>query len=362
MAASEIRSLGELSTQARGYFTAAVGGAAVGVWPNSFTVTAKVLALIGHEHDRRRAWLYQQIFRSTASDEALDRHGYEDGLTRRPARPARGSVTVPAPAGLEVSAGLRFVRADGAVYAARAGTALGASVTLTVVAEEPGAAGDAPAGTELALSAGSVPPGGLGAVATVAEDGLTGGADVESLEAFRERVLDRRRNPPAGGAAADYERWAREALPEVKDVYVEAFTDDDRAVWLQFTVSGQPNGVPSAGQVNTVTAYLTDPLRKPVTARIFVSAPTPVPVDVTIEGVPASPAAIRTAVAAELAAQLVDRAEPGRPSAAFRLRRSVLAAAIARVVDEDSFELIAPAASLDFAAGEMPALGTVTFV
>ncbi|RXF67679.1 baseplate J/gp47 family protein [Hansschlegelia zhihuaiae] len=362
MAGSEIRSLGELSTQARGYFTAAVGGAAVGVWPNSFTVTAKVLALISHEHDRRRAFLHDQIFVSTASDAALERHGFEDGLTRRPARPARGAVTVPAPHGLEVSPGLRFVRADGAVYVARSGTAWGETVTLVLTAEEPGAAANAPAGTELSLSAGSVAPGGLGSVATVGEAGLAGGSDVESLEAFRERVLDRRRNPPAGGSAGDYARWTREALAEVRETYVEAFTADDRAVWLQFTVTDQPNGIPSGVQVNAVQAYLDDPLRKPVGARIYVSAPTPVAVDVEIEGVPASPAAIRTAIAAELAAQFLDRAEPGRPSAPFRLRRSVVSAAISRVVDEGSFDLAAPAASVDFVAGEMPVLGAVTFV
>ncbi|MCJ2108021.1 baseplate J/gp47 family protein [Methylobacterium sp. E-041] len=366
MAGYSVRSLAELSKTARGYFTGAIEGAVASVWANTFTVIGKVLALLDFEHDQRRAWLFKQMFASTADELWLARHAFELGLSASPGTAAIGQITVAAPIGLSVPAGLGFVRGDGVTYTTLTGaTATVDGVTVYVEADAVGGLGNADAGTVLALSSDSATPVGLatqGAVAPAADgSGLTGGTDAEAVEALRARVLARRRNPPQGGAADDYRAWVHEALGTVRDVFVDSFQNDSRSVWVMFTVTDQPNFVPTSTQVALVQAYLDDPLRRPVTARVFVSAPVPQAVPILIQALEPDTPDIRASIAAELAAVFIDRAEPGKPSQPFRLYRSWLEEAIGRAVGEDGHDLPMPAADIVFAAGQYPVLGAISY-
>ncbi len=86
-----VRSLASLGTLARQAFTQSVTGAVVKLWANTFTVLGKVFALLDFEHEQRRAYLYEQIFASTAALHWLIRHGFELGLTHGPGtRPRPG--------------------------------------------------------------------------------------------------------------------------------------------------------------------------------------------------------------------------------------------------------------------------------
>ena len=359
--AYSIRSLTDLSNEARGFFTQTIPGAIASVWANTFTVIGKVIALVNFEHELRRRWLFAQLFASTADDLWLQRHGFELGLTRIPASGAYGTVTLAATPGTVVPGGLTFARGDGATYTTiSGGVASGNSISLTIEADLAGAAFNVAAGETLTLDAASVVAG-LSSTATVEAPGLTGGADIEPIETFRARVLARKRKPPQGGSAPDYEEWAREALSTVLAVYVDSFVNDVRSVWLQFTVSDQPNGIPTPGQVAIVQAYVDDPVRRPVTARVFVSAPIPSPVAILIGGLAPDTPDIRAAVAAELAALFTDRARPSKPSSFFVLSYSWLDEAISRATGEDSHRLVTPAGDLTFDPGVMPVLGTVSY-
>ena len=363
MAGYRVRTLDELSAEARGYFTSSVDGAVVSVWPNTFTVTAKVLAMLGREHELRRAFLYDQLFVSTCAPDALERHAYDLGLVRGPGAPSTGAATFACAVGAVVPEGLRFLRADGVAYRATATvTATSTTLAIPIEAEDEGAIGDCAAGLALTVASDETLPAGLNWSGVVAAGGLTGGSDQESIRALRRRAIDRRRKPPAGGSAADWERWAREASPKVDRVFVEPFVDDARAIWLQFTVTDQPDAIPSPAQLAAVQDYVASPLRRPLTARVFVTAPAASPVAITIGDLAASGDATRAAIAAELAASFRDEAEPGRPSAAFTLRRTVITGAIARVVGDNGFTLVAPTASLSFGAGVMPTLGAIAYV
>lgn len=358
----DVRSVDELAAEARGYFESAVDGAVVPVWPNTFDVVAKAMAMLGQEHELRRSWLYDQLFVLSAAEGSLERHGYELGLVRAPGAPSVGAASFPAGAGVVVPAELRFVRPDGTSYrSVGAATAAAGTVTVQLEAESIGAAGDTAAGVAIRLASESVAPEGFTPTGAVAAGGLSGGADEEDLRAFRARVLARRRRPPACGNAADWERWTREALGPVAGVFVDSFSDDARAVWLQFTVTDQPNGVPSFAQVAVVQAYVADPVRRPVTARVFVSAPTVSAVNVVISDLSPDTADVRASIAAEIALAFAERVEPGKPSAVFRLKRSLLAGAISRIVGE-GYNLVEPAGTLTFASGVLPTLGSISYV
>jgi len=86
---------------------------------------------------------------------------------------------------------------------------------------------------------------------TVVTSQTVTGADGESTEAYRQRILDRFQKKPQGGALADYEIWAEEPAgilraypytsdcPGQVDVYIEATVES----------SGSPDGIPTPAQL-----------------------------------------------------------------------------------------------------------------
>jgi uncharacterized phage protein gp47/JayE len=366
MAGYTIRSLAQLAAEATGAFVQSVQGTATKLWPNVWRVEGKVLALIGFEMEQRRAWLVRQLFASTAERVWLIRHGFELGLQPEPASTSMGTATATATPGAVVPIGLQYVRGDAVTYTVVANaTAAGNSVSIALEADAPSAAGDTPAGTLLTLVNPDDAPIGLGTTCTVdaASDGtgLSGGTDEETTESFRARVLYRKRNPPQGGSIPDYIEWVLAAVPTATAVFVDSFQNDTRSVWVQFTVSDQPNGIPTAGQVAAAQAYVDDPIRRPVTARVFVSAPVPQAVNVVIGGLSPDTTDIRAAVAAEILATFTDRARPGQPSAPFVFSASWIDEAISRATGEDRHRRVAPAADLTFTSGNLPVFGSIAY-
>ena len=80
------------------------------------------------------------------------------------------------------------------------------------------------------------------------------GANAESTESYRQRIIDRFQKRPQGGAYADYEQWGEEVAgivnvypytsdcPGQVDVYAEATVES----------SGDPDGIPTAAQLQAV--------------------------------------------------------------------------------------------------------------
>lgn len=356
MAGYEIRALADLAREARGFFTQAVRGVQALVYPNAFRVEGKVLALLNYEHELRRAHLYAQIFASTADEPWLIRHGYELGLTKAPAAFALGTATFAATPGTVVPAGLGLVRPDGLTLTVVAeAVASGNSVSLAVQADLPGLASNTEASTPLTLSPDNNDVVGLGLTGTVDTAGLAGGLDAEDLEAFRARVLARKRRPPQGGSAGDYETWVREALGSVVDrVFVDSFANDARSVWVAFTVTDQPYGIPSPGQVGIAQNYVNDAVRRPVTARVYVIRLEPLAVPVTLQDLRPDTDDVRDSIRAEIEAAFLDLAEPGRPSGDTVFSRSWLSEAVARAVGEASHTLVLPVGNVRVPPGYLP--------
>ena len=360
--AYEIRSLGALATQAKQFFVESVTGAIVDLWANTFRVFQKVLALASYELELRRKYLFNQIFASRADREWLIRHGFEIGILPKVASRAIGEGSVATVEGLVVPAGLVYARPDGVLFRVRTSDIGDTGATnLAFEAVEPGSAGNTGPGIRLtAVDPGSLPDG-LGSVATVTPAGLGGGADAEALETFRARVLERKRSPPQGGSKTDWQRWAKE-VGGVSDVYVTGFSNDDRSVWICFRQSGRTNGIPSAGDVEAVYNHVSDPLVRPVTARVAVVAPTPVPVDVQIRGLALDSASVRSAIHSELVALFSERMGPATPEEPFILPVAWISEAISRSTGEDRHTLQAPAGNVTFAVpGQLPVLGAISY-
>ena len=87
--------------------------------------------------------------------------------------------------------------------------------------------------------------------AVVASQVVTG-ADAESIEAYRQRVVDRFQKRPQGGAYADYEQWGEEPAG-ILNVY--PYTSDCPGqvdVYVEATTATDPDGIPTLAQLQEV--------------------------------------------------------------------------------------------------------------
>lgn len=97
-----------------------------------------------------------------------------------------------------------------------------------------------------------------GSVANVANDTVVAsqsvtGANAESTEVYRQRVIDRFQKRPQGGAYSDYELWGEE-VAGILNVYPYTGDPGQVNVYVEATVasSGDPDGIPTAAQLQAV--------------------------------------------------------------------------------------------------------------
>jgi uncharacterized phage protein gp47/JayE len=83
----------------------------------------------------------------------------------------------------------------------------------------------------------------------------TQGSDEEDTEEYRQRVIDRWKAKPQGGAAVDYVVWGMEA-PNSENIYPYASTTPTE-ITIYLEVDDQPDGIPTAPQLVIVEDYLT---------------------------------------------------------------------------------------------------------
>lgn len=360
--AFQIPSLRDLSNGFRNAFRQRLPGTDAYVEPNNLSIAADVFSLGTFELYQRLRWLSRQLFASTADAEHLERHAFEFGLTRKPASPAVGKIAI----GQKVRkpevipAGVRFIRADGVSYVTVApGTFVNGSTTVGVRAETAGQSTNLSGLSRLTLDPNSTQDN-LNPAATVTTAGLSGGADVEDDESLRDRVLFRKRNPPHGGAVADYVAWARE-VPGCTRAFAASFVPVSGAVTVYPLFHGLfPNGIPDANSVALVQAHLNR--KRPVTARVYAVAPKAVPVNVRIDNLSPDNAQTREAVQDEIREVFAERAVVILAGSSSTFFRSWISEAVSRATGESAHSLVLPAADVTLNAGEIAVPGTITFI
>jgi uncharacterized phage protein gp47/JayE len=146
-----------------------------------------------------------------ASAPYLSRWGAILGMPQKPATRARGLnvLRVFGAAGSSVAttdtlvhdaSGTRFQ-----IYANQTIPALADHMDVSIIAIDAGTAGRLTSGESLSFDA---TPAGLSEIGQLVGDVNLDGADQESPEAYRTRILTRFSDPPRGGAFADYQAWA----------------------------------------------------------------------------------------------------------------------------------------------------------
>ncbi len=272
--------------------------------------------------------------------------------------PSSGQIIVTGNVGAIVLAGAVFRGDNGFDYITSVASTLAAgnnniSVTCTT------------AGANTNLSANQVltlvdPIAGVDSNATVASSGLTGGADLEDVHAWRARVVDEWQVVVSQGARSgkinDYKAWAKSAHPSVSAALVQTHTLGLGSVVIRPICNNLVDRLPTQAVLDAVTAYLASPGVAPATADIYVSAPTPKIVNITLDldsAVDTAPnrAAINTAINNVILAEFSETSV---------LLMAELDAAIATVTTQ--YVRNAPLANISVAAGEVLVLGGLSFV
>lgn len=295
-------------------------------------------------------WVRGQCFPQTAQGDCLDLHARTRALERKKAAKAQGVVRFFAdpdaqsdriiPAGTVcMTAGLvRFETEEDGVLPAGADHA-----DLSVRAAEAGRSGNVAAGSIRTMSA---PPAGI--TGCTNPDGMTGGADEESDESLRARILDSFARMPNGANAAYYEQQAL----SVDGVTDAAALPRSRGRGTVDVVIAGTGGVPEQTLLDRVEEHLQE--NREIAVDVRAVAPEAVTVNVSLKIESKQPAQTAQRVRETL----------GQYFAVPRLGKSILRAQLTSLVfGTDGVEnclLIAPADDVSVSPAQLPVLGSVT--
>lgn len=339
----------------RDFVTAQLG--AVALIPNSvIRIMADAKAALAHMVLLYVDWLAKQLLPDTAEKEWLDRHGViwltnSDGSKgRQSAVYAEGSFSFTGNPGA-ILPQFTQLQIGTVLYETTEEITIGSTDTEAPVScLTPGLAGNLDPGTIVSM-VDSV--GGIDRGATVVS--MSGGVDEEEDDSLRERVLFRIQNPPMGGAAADYVRWAR-SVPGVTRAWAnqEMGPGTITVRFMMDSVRADNYGLPNEDDLSAVRSYLDT--QRPVTVKdYFVEAPIPLFYSVSISALEDDSETVKGAIEVQLSRMQFQRAAPGQ-----KLYRSWVDEAISRATGEDhhelTFDTITPAN-----AGEMPILNDIIY-
>jgi len=297
--------------------TSALSGAVL-IGNNVLRVMSDTMAGLCHLTLRYVDWLALQLLPDTAEKEWLDRHGNiwlvnSDATTgRKMATLASGTVTFTSDfGGITIPSGtqLSFTSLVGYETTETVVTGFGDAPTPAPVrALDPGAIGNLDAGSRLDVTTQIPNVSGEAIVVT-----MTGGTDEEADVELRIRVLERIRQPPQGGAAHDYVRWAK-AVPGVTrawctpnemgigTIVIRVMFDDLRA---------DNDGFPLLQDLNAVEGYV-DTVRPVAVKDFWVLAPLKQRIEAYINDLTPDTTEVRAAIEVSLKEMLLNYAKPGQ--------------------------------------------------
>lgn len=338
-------------------------------------VTGRAQAGLAHLHYGYLDWIAKQAVPYTATGEFLEAWAGLKGVTRKAATQAAGQVTFSGTTGVLIPAGTPMVRGDGVAYTSTADATVGGGGSVAVPATanadtsgQTGAFGNCVAGTSVSLGTAIA---GVQSTGSVSVE-FTGGADLETDDSLRSRMLAAYQQVPQGGAMTDYIQWAT-AVPGVTrawctpngagagTVVVYTMWDLAEAAHAGFPQGG--NGVAAAetraaaasGDQLTVADAIF-PLQ-PVTALVYSVAPIAAPVNFTISGIAGASSATKALIAAAIDGVFFLYGTPKGGTIAL----SLIESAIAAIAGTTGFLITTPAGNISSSTGLLPTRGTITY-
>lgn len=220
--------------------------------------------------------------------------------------------------------------------------------TVPVVCSMTGMTGNMDDGEALSLvtPVNGLPSGGMA-------DTIAGGFDIEDLEVWRARVLERYYWTPQGGADGDYVVWAKE-VPGVTRAWTYRHWMGTGTVGVMIASSDLINPILDDTTVAAAQDHI-EPLAPVAGSDLYVFKATPKIIDFTIDLNPDNETT-RAAVKAELLSFLL---RDGYPEGTLELSR--INEAISIAAGERSHTLISPAVDTPIAKNELAVMGDIVW-
>ncbi|CQJ19638.1 baseplate J family protein [Yersinia enterocolitica] len=192
-----------------------------------------------------------------------------------------------------------------------------------------------------------------GLPSSAAADSIEGGTDVEPVDEWRARVIERWYYTPQGGSDPDYIIWAKE-VPGVTRAWTYRHWMGTGTVGVMVANSNLENPIPDNAVVGAVRDHIL-PLAPVAGASLYILAPVAKVVPFHIRLTPDTPE-VRYAVIAELRAMFLRDGVPGGT-----LDHSRISEAISIATGEYKHVLVSPTDDIPLAATELPIVGELTW-
>lgn len=324
------------------------------------------VALEAREIHDHVAFYGRQCFPDTAEEEFVERHAAIWGIVPRPATAATGDIFVEGTAGTPLAAGIEFSTINGIIVKSTCPVTLDetGSARIPVKCVASGIVGNLAAG----IAANTVEPFSDIKRAIVAAPGLAGGAEAETWQELRARVLQRIRQPPHGGAAFDYIEWLS-AKFDIRAIAVAPEWIGRGSVGLIVAMkdgnSGRP---PSEDEKEAMLDYIGRPGSphgvRPVTAHVVIVSASAKILPMRVRVRPfntATKKAIEDAWAAFILSIGDENDEGNETPIGATIYRSRLIEALSAAAGEYAHDLIEPAENIVLGKTDYPVAGEVTF-
>ena len=298
-------------------------------------------------------WTKKQSFPQTASGENLDLHAYARGLERTTSVAASGNIRFETDEirseNITIAPGTVCLNAAGAEFVTIASAVISVGELYCIApatARAEGKTGNVPANSVVFMSLAPV-----GVVKCYNPAAFSGGADAESDESLRARVLASYASLPNGSNKAYYESVAL----DTEGVAAVCVLPRARGLGTVDIIIASPSGIPPTTLVSSVKSKFEK--QREICVDVAVSSPTSVTVPVSV-AVAVEEGYTFASVAADVKAALEEY------FSGILLGKNVLRAKLGYVIfgvkGVKNYSISLPAADISISAGQLPLAGTIT--
>lgn len=329
-------------------------------------IFAKAFGAASHTlHGAIENGIIRKFFPDTGDEDTVIRWGTLYDLPRKDAVFAEIVIDVTGTTGNTLLANTVYVRDDGLEYLVKDDVVIPAVTTVpaTIVAQTAGLTGNMDNGDKINLQSALS---GVESEATVTATTIEG-EDLEDLELYRQRVLERMQFPPSGGTVTDYIAFAK-TVAGVTRVWVLPDLVGEGTVGLTFVEDDEADIIPDQAKIDEVQE--TVEALKPISADLITFAPIELKMNPEIQLKP-NTTEVQTAVIAELEdllkreAEVRDASDPEQVGLGVqfdgRIKLSQINEAISIAAGEEDHVLISPISDVQPTSGGLVTLGTPVF-